>query len=84
MDTAVPEYAPSFALPGSREFRQAHGYEDERGQGRAEPGSPDLACGYSTEPRRGRPACHSRMAAGFQAEDRPKTRSGAGAWPRVT
>ena len=36
----------------------------------------------STDPRRGRAACQARIAAGRHAGERPKIRSGAGAWPR--
>jgi hypothetical protein len=38
----------------------------------------------STEPRRGRDACHSLIAAGRHAGERPNIRSAAGAWPRDT
>lgn len=38
----------------------------------------------STDPRRGREACHSRIVAGRQTGERPNMRSAAGAWPRDT
>ncbi len=38
----------------------------------------------SSDPRRGRDACHCRIAAGRHAGERPNIRSAAGAWPRDT
>lgn len=43
-----------------------------------------MSCEASIDPRRGRAACHSRIAAGRQAGERPNIRSAVGAWPRDT
>jgi hypothetical protein len=76
------EYAPVFALPPAARLGHGHGMNDVQGR---KPGCVNQAGGAaSTDPRRGRLACHSRMAVGRHTDERPKTRSGAGAWPRVT
>jgi hypothetical protein len=74
---AVPEFTPSSPCrDGARPIQGGHVTSRHH-----EAGPVDAPLG---EPRRGLAACHSLTSAGFHTDERPKTRAGAGAWPRAT